>query len=273
MEEINKDYMIHLDLYTQACEAEFYFNDVPVRKMDQGETFHSLNAHHLLLDGENTLEILINPGPSPSKARQPCIREVTGQPKACVKLVKYPVGAYPGDTSHGEIIMQLNWEYDESRDQSLEYPLSKSYGKNLGEMFGPWLWQQCELIDLPKEAIDLERLVKQLYVAFVQGDAEKVVAFCEPSLKDIGRALPAYGEAEFREDMKADIGSNRAENFDSSAYDAEQVDLRVCGAGKLVQLIDKNWLHTLRTPVDNVDDQYELPLFIGKQNGKWRGVL
>lgn len=274
---INKDYMLHLDLYVKDCAAEFYFNDIPVRKMEATENFHSLNAHHLVLDGSNQMEIVVNPGPTPSVAKKVSTESTNekpdGDPKACMRLVKYPVGAYAGDTVTGKAVMQLNWELAKLELTSFAYPMFTSTKVDLGKMLGPWFWQQCSPVNFEQELPRIHQAVEALYTAFISGDAQTVVRMSEAALRDIGKALPAYGEQGFREDMLADIQTNKVLTEKALPYDAELTDFRLCANGRLVQLINKDWSHTIKMPEDEEGEVYELPAFIGKLRDQWFVVM
>lgn len=269
--------MIHLDLYTQHCEAEFYFNDIPIRRMTASENFHSMNAHHLLLDGKNQMEILIKPGLTPSTARKLSedhgLDEQGHAPKACLKLVKYPIGAFAGDDGQSQLLMQLNFEYDKEKNPVIQFPFSIKMEKELGPMFGGWNWEQCSQISLNESISQIHEVAKKVYQAFVQGDAETVVRLSSPALNDLGRALPAYGENAFRNDMLRDIQTNALVAKSAPAYDTEVTDYRVCADGRLVQLLNKDWTHTIKAPADADGVEYELPAFLGQYQGQWFIVL
>ncbi|WP_026375735.1 hypothetical protein [Aestuariibacter salexigens] len=277
IQQINRDFMLHLDLYIKDCSAEFYFNDIPVRLMGEGENFHSMNAHHLLLDGTNQMEVVINPGPTPSTVRELDEQQNTdglkNKPSVCIRLMSYPVGAFAGDTKNGRILMQLNWEYDAEQHKDIRFPYSVSDTRDLGPMLGPWIWQQCQPIDLLTDMAAIEKTAELIYNAFVSGDAQTVVRYCDPSLKDIGKALPAYGEQEFRSDMLTDISSNRLLASKAEPFNKDSTDFRLCANGRMVQLINSDWSHTIRSPEDDEGERYELPAFLGKIQNQWYVVL
>lgn len=274
---INKDFMIHLDLYLSHCTAEFYINDIPIRRMEASENFFSLNAHHLLLDGINQLQIVVNPGETPSTAKQSfeinSSNTLDNNAKACMKLVKYPVGAFAGDDKNGTILATLNWELSTLEEPPKQYPVIVTGGKDFGAMLGPWLWQQCEPIQFENELPSIQIIAQNLYNSFIKGDANSVVNFAAPSLRDIGKALPAYGEAAFKEDMMIDIASNADTASLAPAYAANKTDFRLVGNGRLVQLINKDWENTIVSGPDEDGETYELPAIIGKVRNKWFLVL
>ena len=272
---LNKDTMIHLDLYIKDCTAEFYFNDIPLRKMNADENIHSLNAHHLLLDGENTMEIVIEPGSTPSIARSGDPGEsennegVSDNAKVCLRLTEYLVGAFAGDDKNGRVLMQLNWEMNKEVEDNIRFPYSRVIKMNLGQMLGPWFWQQCQPVNMARDLTQINRVAEQLYSAFIQGDGQQVARFCEPALRDLGRALPAYGENEFRSDLINDVQTNRELLPKAVPFSELETDFRLCGGGRLVQLINKDWTDTIKSPPDDDGEQYELPVMLGMFQGQW----
>lgn len=274
---INKDYMLHLDMFVKDCDAEFYFNDIPLRKVQQQIPFHSMNAHHLILDGMNKMEIVINPGPTPSLAKtitqETDIEQIKGSPKVLIRLMRYPVGAFAGDTESGDILMQLNWEYDAAKMPDIRFPHTTQISHRLEPLFGQWLWQGCESIDFERELPEIHRVAEAIYREFNAGNAQAIVRISEPALKDIGKALPAYGEAAFRRDMLADIAANATRAIEPEQYPQEQTDFRLCGDGKLVQLINKDWKDTIVSAPDEEGERYEFPVFLGKLQGNWWVVM
>ena len=60
--------MIHVEMEHKNCSAEVYINDIPLDKYDAGDQpFISIPAHEYLIDGINKLELVVNPGPTPSQ--------------------------------------------------------------------------------------------------------------------------------------------------------------------------------------------------------------
>jgi hypothetical protein len=271
---INKDYMLHLDLYVKDCSAEFYINDIPIRHMNsKQENTHSLVIHHLLKDDVNTFEAIVWPGDTPSKARSKSLiveaEQRKGTSKVCMQLVRYPVGAFAGDTEAGEILMQLNWEFDEHKHGIDPYPVVPKAEYDIGNLFGIWNWQQCSKINLTDEATLINRVVEHIYQEFSNGNGDAIARLATPYLVDMGKALPAYGTAGFTDDMINDINYNKEQNIKIDDFDLNNLDVRLCGNDRLVQLIDHNWEPTVRTTVDEDGESYELPIFLGKLQNQW----
>ncbi len=269
--------MLHLDLYVKDCSAEFYANDIPIRLMDSNqESFHSLAAHHLLLNNLNTFKILVWPGDTPSnvlqKSQLTSVESRSKPAKVCLRLVKYPVGAFAGDAKDGEVIYELNWEYDQEKYGVDPYPYIADIKFDIGSHLGTWNWQNCDPINLLKELPAITKIVKQIHNDFGKGNGKVIADLAEPYLDDMGKALPAYGKDEFREDMINDINYNAEVEDAVDLFNPENHDFRLAADAKLVQIINKDWEPTIRTKEDEGGESYELPLFLGKLKGRWHIV-
>lgn len=275
---INKDYMLHFDMYVKNGIAEFLVNGIPVKRLDsEVYGFNSMVGHHYLIDGENTFEIVINPGPTPSTALEQTPIENDERhnqsPKALIQLMKYEVGSFAGDTEAGEILMQLNWEYNVEEHGNTPFPIVAKAKFQLAHHMGEWAWQQCEKVNLRSEKAELTAIIEDLYSDFTSGNSVRVVHFLAPYLQDAGRALSAYGTQSLTEDVIDDVNDNKA--LTAEEFDTESLDFRVCGANNLVQIVNKDWQPTLRIPLgpEYEGDDYTLDMFVGKVNGRWQAVL
>src|SRR4051812_3796246 len=91
-----------LECKAEGCEAEFFLNGVPVltRGAPRWGAFTGVPVNPLVVDGENSLEVVVRPGDVPSESRTgpfgpkqlvPCKDEFVQ-----AKLVRYPIGAVVG---------------------------------------------------------------------------------------------------------------------------------------------------------------------------------
>jgi len=277
---INKEYMLHLDMQVKDCIAEFWVNGIPVTRLDsEVHSFNSLIAHHFLLDGLNTFEVVINPGPTPSLARATNIidndEKHSAEPKAIIQLMKYTVGAFVGDNDAGQILMQLNWEYDQKVHGEMHFPIVTKSSYQLGKHLGTWVWQTCPPLNLANEREQIIAVLADIYKSFITGNSARVVGFLMPYIQDAERALPGYSAAEQINDITNDINDNVQLTENASVFDIDKLDFRVCGQGNIVQIVNKDWLPTISIPLGQEydDDKYALEMFIGKVKGYWRAVL
>ena len=100
--------MIYLEVNKKNCDVELYVNGIPMRYSSNNQAMASIPVHQYLIDGKNEIEFIVNPGPTPSKARTAQRELDSTDMQASARLVKYPVGAYPGDAS-GEVLGTLQW--------------------------------------------------------------------------------------------------------------------------------------------------------------------
>jgi hypothetical protein len=67
-----EEHGIIVEAETKSCAVEIYINDIPVGLCGLGPTRKFTRpVHEYLIDGENELAVLINPGDSPSAAKKP----------------------------------------------------------------------------------------------------------------------------------------------------------------------------------------------------------
>ncbi|CAA0123007.1 Uncharacterised protein [BD1-7 clade bacterium] len=273
--QINKDHMLHLDLYVKSCVAELYINGIPVRRMDsEEENFHSLVAHHLVQDGSNELEIVISPGDTPANAKNAgSNRKINEDAKACMQLVAYPVGAFAGDTESGTVQMELNWENDASSSAQISAPHIERTSKDLGTLLGMPTWSKLSVIDLEKSTQEIATTIADIHQAFENGNSQIICEYFKPQLSEAGRTLPEYGEENFREDLAFDIEDNRGKDDWVVPLNTNEHDFRLCADGKLIEIIDRNWEPTIRTKADADGNVYPLPIFLGQNEGQWQVYL
>lgn len=272
--------MLHLNMQVKDCIAEFWVNGIPVKRLDsEVHSFNSMIGHHFLLDDLNTLEIVINPGTTPSSSRTINIidndEKHSAEPKAIIQLMKYDVGTFVGDDGAGQILAQLNWEYDKKIHALMPFPIMTKASFQLGPHLGPWMWQSCQPINLANEREQIIAVLADIYQSFITGNSARVVGFLMPYIQDAAKALPGYSAEEQIEDITSDINDNALLTVNACDFDIEKLDFRVCGQGNLLQVINKDWRPTISIPLGKEydNDNYDLEMFIGKVKGYWRAVL
>ena len=103
--------IIHVEMEHKGCAAELYVNGIPIVKCNASEQpFISIPAHLELISGINNIEIIVNPGITPSKAREGNIQMDATGCYVKARLVRYPVDVYPGDSS-GEVLIDFFLEF------------------------------------------------------------------------------------------------------------------------------------------------------------------
>lgn len=285
--------MIHVDLRVKQCIAEFYLNDIPIRKLNPAfQGFYSEVAHLYLKDGHNEIKMIISPGDSPSEAESPSVLTTStignennesgesdqvpqakqaGEKNATMSIVQYPVGVFAGDESAGQVWMKLTWQLAD--DPDVRFPAIVFESRNLDRQFGAWTWQRAEPLDLAKDLVEIQATVATIHHAFYSGDGPWIAKMARYYLQDMGRAIPAYGANAFERDMVQDINTNAGRKDWIKPISWDETDFRLCAGGRLVQIIDKNWEPTIRTIPQTDGEIYPFPFFLGRIDGKFEILL
>lgn len=268
--------MLHIDMQVFECDAEFYINKIPVRYMKYNiEQFFTLVAHKYLVDGENEIEIILWPQMEPAKARD---SYVASRPKllsakscAMMRVVEYKVGATPGELDGAKVIMNLEWSGEQASlsGQCMTLPFVYNLTRDLGSVFGGWLWQGGEKINLAKEANALQAYIAKIHATFANGDGILMANLAQPYLKDIGRALPAYGETAFRNDLVSSVNENMGRVDWVKPLDVDNYSLRSCAEERLVQLLDKSRQPIIGTLPQEDGTVYPFNVFLAKLSSNY----
>lgn len=107
----------HLDV--EGCTAELYVNDVPVDRLAAGGSeggkqrrVESTGAHQYLFDGENRLELLVEPGSTPATARTEIRERKLVEARAAARLVRYDDGADLGP-ENGVVLAEVTFRSED----------------------------------------------------------------------------------------------------------------------------------------------------------------
>ncbi len=261
----------------EGCDAEFYLNDIPVirRGPDLG-TFFGGQSNQYVVDGENEIGIVVNPGPTPAKAmtgeagrRQ---RTQADGAKAMARLVRYPFGAVVGGPS-GEILMHCDWQAP-AEGTSYVFPRAVSATTDLGEMFGSWHWQGADRIDLDEDVRgELGVFLEELRANLAAGDPEPFIELSRPRLKDLARAYslpPGQKERQIRDVTELDA---RQPWWGMQPLDPETFAFRLCARGRLVELIGRDWEPVLKENPDEDGSLGQYGMLVGRLDGEWAILL
>ena len=261
---------IQIDLEHKNCSVEMRLNDIPIRKYDAKEQpFVSVAAGYYLVDNVNTLELIINPGPTPSQARTGNTEMPQDEIYAALKLVAYPLGVYPGDPS-GKILAKI--EYTGLAGQNDTFPKVLMYRVDLGKQHGRWAWQDGADIKLDNDTKkEIMSLLNVLHDAFVKGDGQKVLDLAKLRLDDGARANSAVDRNKQHQLFINDI--KRYESYPDWGMEPLsplEAEFRIVANGKMVECIRHDWQPLLvSTPLKKRDGgRYDYRVFLSKIKGK-----
>lgn len=260
------DSMIHVELKVADCVAEVWLNGIPIRRLDSRQVqFVSVLAHSFLVDGPNTLELIVNPGATPSLARNGPAKPGNVAGQASVRLVRHKVGEFT-DPDGGEVMLEERWSSATQSPTTL-YPLVLRAARDFGRMFGPWAWQSAAMLNLARDRDAIVSLVSGIHKAFSEGRGLPIAEISSTYLREEARAVPGVTFEEMRGDMLRDIAGNAGRVNWVAALDPEQFDFRICANGRLVECIDKQWQPLIHTLPQANGEMYPFPMFLGKVGG------
>jgi hypothetical protein len=269
-----------LECEVRGVEAEFHLNDVPVirRGQDIGR-FYSGQCNHLLVDGVNELAVLVRPGPEPALAlaggadgRRPAVlQDKEGPATLSASLCRYPFGAVAGGPDREEL-MRLDWTARvDGRPQM--FPLAVAAHQDLGPLFGRWQWQ-----DAPQVALDeadraaVRTLLLELHMALQAGDPEPFLELSAVRLEEAERAFGLAPGSKAAHIRKVTEQEAQEEWWGMQVLQPADFALRLCGPGRLVECVARDWLPILREKPDMEGGFSTYSMFLARLDGQWRIV-
>lgn len=264
-----------LECSATECVAEFYLNDIPVtrRGPDYGTEFDG-PINYLVVDGENTLEAVIQPGSTPAASIPGDGPERTRQlldEGAGVKaaLVRYPKGAAIGGPD-GQELFALNWS---AQPQAQMFPRVVGTACDLGAVYGRWIWQDADRLVLDGETRqEIFDFLLMIHGHMVVGDFEEFINFSRLRNEEADRAYDkgaGMTEMQIRA-MRGDPVS--IPDWGMAPLIPDNFDLRLCGKGRLVECVTKSWKAVIEEIPDEEGAVNRYPMMITRIDGHWQIV-
>lgn len=265
---LGTDQMIYVEMNKQNCEVELYLNGIPITRLSAKESKTSEPAHQYLIDGANEIELLIYPGQTPSQARTAQRELDTKGAYAIAKLVKYPVGVYPGDAS-GEVLGMVEWKGQDTKKEM--FPKSISTKLELGPMFGRWQWQDAEQVTLDKKILsEISSYVDKFYAAFSTSNGQEILNLARVRLQELDKAYPGTDPAKENARFLRNVEKRKQNaHWKVTPLRPTQFDFRVCANGRMVEIINSDWKPTIRGVFEDRDFEYTYQMFLSKIKGQW----
>lgn len=263
------DQMIYVEVNKQNCEVELYVNGIPMRRSSTNQAFSSIPAHQFLVDGTNEIELVINPGPTPSQART-TQRELdaTGV-QAVARLVKYPIGVYPGDVS-GEVLGMVQWAGQNAKKEM--FPKILATKIELGPLFGRSLWEDAEKVTLDKKTLaEISAYVEKFYAAFAASRGQEMLDFAKVRLEESDRSYPGKNPAKENALFLSDVEERKQnKHWKVTPLRPALFDFRLVAQGRMVEIINSDWKSPFHgTFDDDSDEPYTYRMFLSKIKGQW----
>lgn len=277
MKDYSKKNFYVLECEVENCDAEFYFNDIPIirRGTDHGR-FYKGQSNQYVVDGLNEIAMIINPGPTPKEAipgeNKKRKRSVAQGASARAKLALYPFGAVAGGPD-GKELMSIQWKAPE-QEQLQFFPRAVSTQADLGPVFGKWEWEDLPRIELNDTDLEeIKAFLEVLHQSLAAGDPEFFIEFSDMRLKGTEQAylLPPGDRANL---IRQVTQMDAAESWwGMQPLDPENFDFRLCAQDRLVECIAKDWQPVLKENPDDQDGVGTYYMLLGKVFGEWHIVL
>ncbi len=260
--------MIHVELTAKNCRAEVYLNDIPIKRLDGGgQSFISIPAHQFLVPGTNALEIVVNPGATPTLARIGSTELPVAGIVAEARVRRYVEGMFTDDPG-AEQLAEAVWRPGPAGTE--RFPKTVRVRFDCGAAFGRWAWQDASIIELKRDLPAIINLVQGVHEAFRTGQAGPVLERGALRLNEGARAYPARGLGGLRMQQAAYFERNaREEDWAVEVLDPSQADYRLCAGGRMIEIVDKNWQPTIRSKPTKSGDVFPFPMFLSKIDGKF----
>ncbi|HTJ84551.1 MAG TPA: hypothetical protein VL400_22685 [Polyangiaceae bacterium] len=271
---ISEDTVIHAQLEVSECTAELYVNGVPVTRIAFSPTripIENVAVMQLLVPGTNTIEIVVEPGSTPSRARDEKREEPFRKMHAIGRLIRFGEGV-PGLVEHGDLLAEVAFRWQDASVDRQTFPQATSMQVEMGAAFGRWGWQNGADLVLDEatvaEAIAVLDEVESAIRAF---HADRFWALTKLQIDDVLKAYPAVTEEYLRGDLASMMKHFEKGRDPVVARDPAKHDFRIVGGGKLLQCIDEDWSTSFKLR-DPSGGEVPYTIFLARIDGRLRIV-
>ncbi len=267
-------HIVYAELHVHGCTAELYLNGIPLRRCaSPASPSASIPVHEYLVPGANALEVVVEPGPTPSAARTTRTAAPPAGASVTARLVQREAQSF-GDGLDGEELAALAW--NGPANEAVEFPLALHVEKDLGPRAGRWAWQDAPALVLDDATrAEIAAVVATVADAFESGRPAKAVDLLEVRFAEHARAYPDHDPRTPRSELSSSVRRAANEGWSVRALDAAAHDFRLCAGGRLVEIVDEDWAPSLRfapggTVADEPVDEEEIPvpMLLGRIDGR-----
>lgn len=252
------DRVVYAEIRLENCSAELYVNDVPLIHIPlTNHTFHSQPVQEYLVSSLNELSVVVNPGPTPSTALQPTRNLDSQQAWLEARIVEYEAGQMTGEG--GRELGALAWNSSSGIVSGHRLTVQASVPRS----FGPWAWQSTSRLTLNDATrAEAARIIRRLHHAFSEKLIAEIVRYSHFWLEEDGIAYPALPAKRRIADFNAMLIES-APKWTVAPLDEPNWDLRLCGGGRLIDCINRQWQPIIRTTIEG-QPNFEYRMFLGR---------
>lgn len=279
---------IQADLAVKGCRARLYLNDIPVMNLGPtGTVVQRVAAEQLLIPGRNRLELLVEPGVTPSTARSGrqilTAKDLGPEPRAVASLVRFKLDVRPGamdvepSIEPPEEIAAVSWQWPSlSLDDSsgaVAFPETHATELDLGAGLGRWRWQDAPILELDDGLrAEANEFLDEFSEAFRAARYDVLWELSRQQNEDIQVCYPGLTEEFLRSDLARVVEFYRRSLDPIVPRDPEDADYHLVGRGRLLHVVcgDYSAAFKLRDPDDG--SAVDVSMFLARVNGELRIV-
>lgn len=253
-------------LWAQNCSAELYVNGAPISRLsNEGIDTENMAAEQWLVPGTNTIEVVIEPGSTPSVARTEA-KDLDYRPMAAAaRLIRFKEGV-KATVENGELLVEARFEWKDGQPNRMHFPHSVGASVDLGAAHGAWLWQSAPSLTLDDALVDEARAVMDELEAAIRGKhLDRLWALTELQMTDCVRAFSAVTADFLKNELAQMIAHHTQPGFDPFLpRDRAQHDFRLVCGGRLLQLVDKDFRPSFRLVDPPTQRITHFPTYLGR---------
>jgi len=280
---------IQSDLDVKGCRAQLYLNDIPVMLLDpRGMGGQRVASEQLIVPGKNRLELLVEPGLTPSTARTGArhLEKPTegDNPFASAKTVRFTIDMLPGEKDSlpsieaPAVVAEAKWEWpprvpDESGKAVIRFPQSVITEIDLGPGRGRWRWQDAPplvLDDALREEVN--RFLDEFDAAFRTSRVDVLWELSRQQGEDMQRCYSGLTEDFLRADLARVVAFYGRSAEPAFPRVPDRADFHLAAGDRLLNVVDTDWVpsYRLRDPDDG--SEVGVPMFLARVDGNLRIV-
>lgn len=280
---------IQSDLDVKGCRAQLYLNDIPVMILGPGGMGgQRVASEQLIVPGRNRLELLVEPGPTPSTARtgsRHLEKPAAGdQPSASAKLVRFTIDMLPGEKDSWPsiedpvVIAEAKWQWpppapEESGEAVVRFPQSVVNEIDLGPGRGRWRWQDAPPL-VPGDALwaEVNHFIDEFDAAFRASRVDILWELSRQQGEDVQRCYSGLTEDFLRTDLARVVAFYRRSAEPAFPRVPERADFHLVAGDRLLNVVDTDWTpsYRLRDPDDG--SEVGVPMLLARVDGNLRIV-
>jgi len=250
--------------------AEIFVNGIPVCFVARypDEQVVVVPIDHFATEGANELMIIVNGGRTPSSVAsddQDSPSLGGGMPfvegRIRVTIGRYADGSMVSKTEV-PILLQAEWRGDSRRSTQIVRQSAESLS------LSRWAFQRADPLS-DRDLEDVRTVVQELHDSIERGDSELLISLSSTKLSELSQAFE-MDQSSMADGLRLMIARHHDDpNWVFSPLDWKLTDFRMCAQSRLVEIINLDWIATLRYTTKGSDENFYLPMFLGRIGGSW----